>query len=128
VEFQRAAAIDPANALAAQEVKRVQSMIENREKNQEVEKRKLGEIIEKNKATGSRMSLSPSLTTPITLKLTKDLKTAYDTIAKLGGINVIFDPDFRGTRIPIDLNNVDISVCAYHWPAGALVTADRFSR
>ena len=110
-EFQRAAATDPANALAAQEVKRVQAMIADREKSQEVEKRKLGEIIEKNKATGSRMSLSPSLTTPITLKLTKDLKTAYETIAKLGGINVIFDPDL-GQRLqgptPVELTNVTI--------------------
>jgi hypothetical protein len=86
-------------------------MIADREKSQEVEKRKLGEIIEKNKATGSRMSLSPSLTTPITLKLTKDLKTAYETIAKLGGINVIFDPDL-GQRLqgptPVELTNVTI--------------------
>lgn len=110
-EFQRAATIDPSNALAAQEVKNVQAMIGNREKRQEAEKRKLGEIIEKNKAAGSRESLNPTLTTPITLKLTKDLKTAYETIAKLGGINVIFDQDL-GNRLqgptPVDLTNVTI--------------------
>ena len=33
---------------------------------------------------------------------------AFETLAQLAGLNVIFDPDFRGTRIPIDLNNVDI--------------------
>jgi general secretion pathway protein D len=110
-EFQRAAAIDPSNALAAQEVKRIQVMIADREKRQEAEKRKLGEIIEKNKAAGSRESLSPTLTTPITLKLTKDLKTAYETIAKLGGVNVIYDQDL-GNRLqaatPVDLTNVTI--------------------
>jgi general secretion pathway protein D len=110
-EFQRASAIDPSNALAAQEVKKVQAMIDDREKNQDAEKRKLGEIIEKNKATGTRPTLSPALATPITLKLTKDLKTAYETIAKLGGINVIFDPDL-GNRLqapsPVELTNVTI--------------------
>jgi general secretion pathway protein D len=110
-EFQRAAAIDPSNALAAQEVKRLQVMIADREKTKEAEKRKLGEIIEKNKSAGSRESLSPTLTTPITLKLTKDLKTAYETIAKLGGVNVIYDQDL-GNRLqaptPVDLTNVTI--------------------
>jgi general secretion pathway protein D len=110
-EFQRASAIDPSNALAAQEMKSLQAMIADRENAQEAEKRKLGEIIEKNKALGTRATLSASLTTPITLKLTKDLKTAYDTIAKLGGINVIFDQDL-GNRLQgptlVDLTNVSI--------------------
>ena len=110
-EFQRASAIDPSNALAPQEAKAVQAMIADREKAQDIEKRKLGEIIEKNKASGFRATLSPTLTTPITLKLTKDLKTAYETIAKLGGVNVIFDQDL-GNRLqastPVDLTNVTI--------------------
>jgi len=110
-EFQRAAAIDPSNALAAQEVKSLRAMIADRGKAQDAEKRKLAEIIEKNKASGTRATLSPALSTPVTLKLTKDLKTAYDTIAKLGGINVIFDQDL-GNRLqgptPVDLTNVTI--------------------
>src|SRR5206468_9246352 len=35
-------------------------------------------------------------------------KVAFETLAELAGFNVIFDPDFRGTRIPIELNKVDI--------------------
>src|SRR5262245_8223458 len=110
-EFQRASTIDASNALAAQEAKSVQAMIEDRDKPQDAENRKLAELIEKNKTSGLHPTLSPTLTTPITLKLTKDLKTAYETIAKLGGINVIFDQDL-GNRLsgstPVDLTNVTI--------------------
>ena len=35
-------------------------------------------------------------------------KTIFETLAQLSGLNIIFDPDFRGVRIPIELNNVDI--------------------
>ena len=110
-EFQRASAIDPSNSLAAQEVRSVQKMIQDQQKLQEEDKKKLGDIIEKNKVTGSREILNPTLNTPIVLKLTKDLKTAYETIAKLGGINVIFDSDLGPklqTQTPLDLNNVTL--------------------
>src|SRR5437867_4249025 len=110
-EFQRASTIDPSNSLAAQEVRSVQKMIQDQQKLQEEDKKKLGDIIEKNKVTGSREILNPTLNTPIVLKLTKDLKTAYETIAKLGGINVIFDSDLGPklqTQTPLDLNNVTL--------------------
>src|SRR2546430_3040486 len=110
-EFQRASAIDPSNSLAAQEVRSVQKMIQDRQKVQEAEKKKLGEIVEKNKVNGTREILNPTLTTSINLKLTKDLKTAYETIGKLGGINVIFDSDLGQklqTQTPLELNSVTI--------------------
>ena len=40
--------------------------------------------------------------------MTQDSKVAFETLGELAGLNVIFDPDFRGTRIPIDLNRVNI--------------------
>ena len=50
-------------------------------------------------------------TTPIVLKLTGDLKRAYESIAKISGINVIFDADLGNkltTQVPVDLNNVTV--------------------
>ena len=44
-------------------------------------------------ATGP-VELAPISQTPITLKLTEDAKTVYETIGKLAGINVLFDPDY----------------------------------
>src|SRR5947207_6107302 len=40
--------------------------------------------------------------------MAQDSKMAFETLAELAGFNVIFDPDFRGARIQIDLNRVDI--------------------
>jgi general secretion pathway protein D len=110
-EFRRGAEIDPSNQLAAQEIPVVEKMIQERRQKEEEEKRKLGEIVEKNKVTAPRDALAPVHTTPIVLKLTGDLKRAYESIAKISGINVIFDADLGNkltTQVPVDLNNVTV--------------------
>src|SRR5437868_9723660 len=45
---------------------------------------------------------------PITLKLTEDSKVIYETVGKLAGINVLFDPDYTSRRIKIELNGVTL--------------------
>ena len=45
---------------------------------------------------------------PITLKLTEDTKVIYETVGKLAGINVLFDPDYTSRRIKIELNGVTL--------------------
>jgi general secretion pathway protein D len=54
------------------------------------------------------VELSPISQTPITLKLTEDGKTVYETIGKLAGVNVLFDPDYTSKRIRVDLNGVTL--------------------
>ncbi len=58
-------------------------------------------------ATGP-VELAPISQTPITLKLTEDAKTVYETIGRLAGINVLFDPDYTSKRIRVDLNGVTL--------------------
>ncbi len=110
IEFKQALAIDPSNALAAQEVKAVGQLLEERQKQSEEERKKLSEVIEKGKALTTREALGDIQTVPITLKLTGDLKRAYDSIAKVGGLNVIYDPDIKPAPSPlsVDLNNVSV--------------------
>src|SRR6185437_1724586 len=43
---------------------------------------------------------------PITLKMTEDTKIIYETIGKLAGLNVLFDPDYTSRRVKIELNGV----------------------
>src|SRR5262245_41334571 len=110
-EFRRAAEIDPSHALAPQEITATEKMIMERERKQEEEKRKLAEIVERNKAVSPREMLAPASATPIVLKLTGDLKRAFESIAKISGINVIFDSDLGQkltTQVPVDLNNVTV--------------------
>jgi len=111
IEFRRGAEIDPSNALAVQEIGATEKLIIEREQKQEEEKRKLAEIVERNKVVAPRDTLAPASTTPIVLKLTGDLKRAFESIAKISGINVIFDSDLGQkltTQVPVDLNNVTV--------------------
>ena len=111
VEFRRSAEIDPSNPVAGQEIAATEKAILERERKQDEEKRKLAEIVERNKVVSPRESLGTVNTTPIVLKLTGDLKRAFESIAKISGINVIFDSDLGQkltTQVPVDLNNVTV--------------------
>jgi general secretion pathway protein D len=53
-------------------------------------------------------SLNPVSREPVTLKMFEDARIVFRTIAKLAGVNVIFDPDFPEKKISVDLVNVTI--------------------
>jgi general secretion pathway protein D len=114
-EFQAAAAIDPALFIAKQEIERTRGMIEAGR----------GQPAPENQAPapppGKRDQLSRLLegaqgpvelgaisNQPITLKLTEDSRMVYETIGKLAGINVLFDPDYTSRRIKLELNGVSL--------------------
>src|ERR1700736_5097607 len=52
--------------------------------------------------------LKPLPRTSISLTMENDAKIVFETIAKLAGVTVIFDPDFPARRIPVQLNNVTL--------------------
>ncbi len=111
VEFRRSAEIDASNPVAGQEIAATEKAILERERKQDEEKRKLAEIVERNKVVSPRETLGNVSTTPIVLKLTGDLKRAFESIAKISSINVIFDSDLGQkltTQVPVDLNNVTV--------------------
>ena len=106
--FEQALAIDPSSFIASQEIKRTQDMIQ---KAQAAGKAvpptpppgPLGKMLQE---AGGPVELAPISNTPITLKMTEDSKVAYETIGKLAGINVLFDPDYTSRTIHIELNGV----------------------
>jgi general secretion pathway protein D len=107
-EFQRAAAIDPSSPIAEQELRKTVGMIE--EKN-----RANNAATEPPRNEGGEQPLAstpPELKVlsraPISLHMTNDAKIVFETIAKLAGITVIFDPDFPARRIPAELDNVTL--------------------
>ena len=110
--FEQAAAIDPSNDLAAQEVRRTQQMIQkqsqpaNKPTAKNEEEDPLRQRLED--ATPPVM-LAPMASVPINaLELTEDSKVAYETIGKLANINVLFDPDYTSRRLTLRLKNVSI--------------------
>src|SRR5437667_11144024 len=45
---------------------------------------------------------------PINYKASNDAKVVFDTIGKLAGLTVVYDPDFPARRITVELNNVTL--------------------
>ena len=109
-EFQKAAEIDPSSAIAKQEIQVTNQMIQKA----------------KSPAAPSSSISAPSPTekslqdaagpveleripyVPMTYKSTEDSKIIYQTIGKLAGLNVLFDPEYTSRRISIDLNSVSL--------------------
>src|ERR1700704_2762144 len=107
-EFQRAAAIDPSSPIAEQELRKTVLAIEekNRVNNAATEPPK----DESNEPPLASMppEIKPLSRAAINLKMTNDAKIVFDTIGKLAGLTVIYDPDFPARRIPVELNNVTL--------------------
>ncbi len=108
-EFQRALAIDPSSPIAEQELRKTVGLIEerNRASNAATEPPKDDRSNEPALAS-MPPELKPLPSTSISLTMENDAKIVYETIAKLAGITVIFDPDFPARRIPAKLNNVTL--------------------
>ena len=109
-EFQKAMLIDPSSFIAVQEVKRTQRMIDEAKGIGPQESvAPLPEALEKRVANApGPVELTNISNVPITLKLTEDTKNIYETVGKLAGINVLFDPDYTSRRIKIELNGVTL--------------------
>ncbi len=109
IEFQKGLDIDPSSFIAQQELKRTEQMI-------------------KDAANPGPQALGPSVTplrrrlesaqgpvelaaisnVPITLKVTEKASVIYETVGKLAGINVLFDPDYTPRQVRIELNGVTL--------------------
>jgi general secretion pathway protein D len=105
--YAAAAKIDPASPIAAQESENTRRMIQ-RASGQPAggpprsERNLSPEILD---AEGP-VQLAPVSALPITLKLSEDTRVIYQTIGKLAGINVLFDPDYTSRRITVELSDV----------------------
>ena len=54
------------------------------------------------------VELAPISNVPITLKVTEKSDVIYQTVGKLAGINVLFDPDYKPKQARIELNGVTL--------------------
>lgn len=115
VEFQKAFAVDPASAVAVQEIKHTMEA-------QEAKKKKPGEkpltSAEQERKQSIEMIESllpvPELK-PVTNQISQlkmnnqPPKVLFETVGKLAGINVLFDPAMQpGKNANLDLNNVTL--------------------
>jgi general secretion pathway protein D len=109
VEFQKASEIDPSSTIARQEIKVTQQMIDAAKgpapKASAPPPNDLEKMVQE---AGGPVQLGSIPNVPINLKITEDSKVIYETIGKLAGINVLFDPDYTSRRIKVELNSVSL--------------------
>ncbi len=107
LEFQRAQTIDPSSPVAEQELRKTVEMIA--EKNRAADSAAEPPPDQTQSALAAAPpELKPLSRAAITLRMSNDAKIVFDTIGKLAGLTVIYDPDFPARRITAELTNVTL--------------------
>jgi general secretion pathway protein D len=105
-EFEKAAAIDPSNMAAEQQAKSTAELLTAVSN---VEKQEPDDSSEDEKEMlAGPPRLKPLSQEPLNLKMTNDSKVVFETMAKLAGLSVIFDPDYVSHRVTVDLPGVTL--------------------
>ena len=106
-EFRKAQMIDPASAVAQQEVKATMDAINAK---QGVTQNAAPASVnpEEPKLMAGPPQVQPLSRAPISMKATNDSKAVFEAIGKLAGLTVIFDPDLTSRRISVELTNVTL--------------------
>lgn len=107
LEFMRALEIDPSNQRAEQGIRLAQEKLDAPVATRPETPLSAGSLKVLNRMR-SPVELKPLTSEAITLHIAEDSKTVYQAVAKLAGINVIFDPDYNGKRISVDLSKVSM--------------------
>jgi general secretion pathway protein D len=106
-EFQRAGVVDPSSPVAEQELRRTAAMISDKNRDADA----AAEVPPDTNAqplAAMPPEIKPLSHAPINLTMSNDAKLVFETVAKLAGLTVIFDPDFPARRITTELNNVTL--------------------
>jgi len=109
-EFQKAVEIDPSSAIAKQEIQVTNQMIEAAKSAGASATPREPSVLEKRlQQAGAPVELGALPNVPISLKIAnEDTKVIYETIGKLAGINMLFDPEYTSRRIKVELNSVSL--------------------
>jgi general secretion pathway protein D len=120
-QFEAAAAIDPSIDIAQQEIRQTRRMIEEASKPPSSSSSSSPSSSPSDDPTQSQgtpsgrlehargpIVLQPISDQPINMNVTQDSRMVFETIGKLAGINVMFDPDYQVRRIHVELNNVSL--------------------
>jgi len=105
-QFQRAQNIDPSSSIAGQELKKTVAMIA--EQTHAGDNARPPAEDDAQQYLSAPPQLKPLSNVAITYKASGDAKIIFDTIGKLAGLTVIYDPDFPARRISVDLNNLTL--------------------
>src|SRR5215470_7401042 len=96
-EFQRAQVLDPSSALADQELKQTLDMLAEQIRSAQTRASSFNAV--QGPYASHPPELKPLTRAPVNLKMSNDAKIVFDTIGKLAGITVVYDPDLQPRRI-----------------------------
>jgi general secretion pathway protein D len=107
VLFEKAYLVDPSSDIAQQEIRKTKALIDAKSGGGP-KPQAMTPLRKRLEEAQGPVELVPISNVPITLKLTEDSKVIYQTIGKLAGLNVLFDPDYTSRRISVELNGVTL--------------------
>ncbi len=128
-EFERAFAIDPSSAIAEQELRRTLAVLDAQKaapapgstppastapQPMTPREQAEAEVSERLAQLEGPVALTAPSRAPITLKAANESRVLFETVGKLAGINVLFDPDFQSRRVTIELNQVTLEQALDH--------------
>ena len=103
-QFLRATEIDPSNEAALQEIAKLRSKQTGEPVHNETSMDQSAEKAIEDAGTPAQLKAISN--EPLTLHMTADSKVVFQAIGKAAGLNVLFDPDYNGKTIPVELTNV----------------------
>lgn len=119
-EFEYAFKIDPSSVIASQEIRRTKAAIDANggTPSGPPPPPPPSAITKRLEEAAGPIDLAPVSTQPLTLEISNDSKNVYETIGKLAGINVLFDPDYTSRRVTLKLNGISLQesldILAFH--------------
>ena len=110
-EFRMASQIDPSNFEAMGLVRRTVDEIETRTRQKSAPLAAKQEEVRLNKAAANAagpIELHFKADLPVSIQMTTTVDVLYKTIGKLGGINILMDPDYKPQKITFELKDVTL--------------------
>ncbi len=111
-EFRLAAQIDPTNFVGLGLLRRTADEIEKQMRDKlaaQKEKEENGVLEREARSAGGPVSLAFKANTPVSIHMTATVDAIYDTLARIGGVNILIDPDYKAPKITFELSDVALS-------------------
>ncbi len=108
-EFRVATQIDPTNFVGLGLLRRTTDEIEKqlRDKLATQKEKEDNALLEREaRSAAGPVSLAFKADTPVSIHMTATVDTIYKTLARLGGLNILLDPDYKAPKVTFELSDV----------------------
>ncbi|MDR3736980.1 MAG: hypothetical protein P4L10_15770 [Acidobacteriaceae bacterium] len=105
-EFLRALEIDPGSSIARQDLEKTQNLIRAKDPTAKIPGPAPAQPAAANPNPPARLEIANQ--EPMTLQMSEQSSVIYQTLGKLAGINVLFDPDYHPVRVNLDVRELTV--------------------